>query len=115
MWQYIIPAVATVAVAIIEALAARDRKQAKEDRAAAEQRAAEEKAHREAKEQAREQLLLILVESTGAAIALGEATGHAMQRGHTNGDMEAALEYAATVKHKQKEFLSKQGIHAMWD
>lgn len=104
MEQYIIPAVAAVIVAVIEALAVRDRRAAKK-----------EKAHRDEQEKAREQLLLLLVSSTAAAIALGEATGHAMQRGHTNGDMEAALEYAAKVKHEQKEFLSKQGIHALWD
>ena len=115
MAQYIISALAMIIVAIIEALAAMDRRKAKEDRAAAEKLAAEEKAHRDAQEQAREHLLLILVESTGAAIALGEATGHAMQRGHTNGDMEKALEYAAKVKHKQKDFLSQQGVHALWD
>lgn len=104
MEQYIIPAAATVIVTIIEALAVRDRRAAKK-----------EKAHRDEQEKAREQLLLLLVHSTGAAITLGEATGHAMQRGHTNGDMEAALDYAAKVKHEQKEFLSKQGIHALWD
>lgn len=104
MSEYIIPAVAMVVVAIIEAIAARDRRQVKK-----------EKEHREAQEKAREDLLILLVESTGAAIALGEATGHAMQRGHTNGDMEKALQYASDVKHRQKSFLSEQGIHAMWD
>ena len=32
-----------------------------------------------------------------------------------NGDMHAALDYAAKVKHDQKEFLAKQGIHALYD
>ena len=40
---------------------------------------------------------------------------HAMQRGHTNGDMETALAYATDIKHKQKDFLAKQGIHALLD
>ena len=53
--------------------------------------------------------------STRASIALGEATAHAMQRGHTNGDMEAALKYAADVKHEQKDFLAEQGIHNLFD
>lgn len=104
MEQYIIPALAMVVVAIIEAVAARERSKAKKD-----------KARHEAQERAREELMVLLVESTGAAIALAEATGHAMQRGHTNGDMEAALDYAAQVKHKQKDFLTRQGIHAMQD
>lgn len=67
------------------------------------------------KEQARQELILLLVQSTRASIALGEATSHAMQRGHTNGDMEAALAYATEVKHKQKDFLARQGIHALLD
>lgn len=116
MWQYIIPAAATILVAIIEASAARDRKQAKEDKAAAEQRAAEERKHREAQERAREELLLVLIENTNAAIALGEATARAVQRipdAHCNGDMHAALDYASKVKHRQKDFLAKQGVHAM--
>lgn len=67
------------------------------------------------KEQARQELILLLVQSTRASIALGEATAHAMQRGHTNGDMEAALAYATEIKHKQKDFLARQGIHALLD
>lgn len=67
------------------------------------------------KEQARQELILLLVQSTRASIALGEATAHAMQRGHTNGDTEAALAYATEVKHKQKDFLARQGIHALLD
>lgn len=67
------------------------------------------------KEQARQELILLLVQSTRASIALGEATAHAMQRGHTNGDTEAALAYATEVKHKQKDFLARQGVHALLD
>lgn len=67
------------------------------------------------KEQARQELILLLVQSTRASIALGEATAHAMQRGHTNGDMEAALKYATEIKHKQKDFLARQGVHALLD
>ena len=69
----------------------------------------------EDKNRAQQQLMILLVQSTRASIALGEATAHAMQRGHTNGDMEAALEYAAEVKHQQKNFLAEQGIHNHFD
>ena len=69
----------------------------------------------EKKNQDQQKLFLLIVQSTRASIALGEATAHAMQRGHTNGDMEKALAYAADIKHKQKEFLDKQGIQALWD
>lgn len=67
------------------------------------------------KNKSQQELMLLLVQSTRASIALGEATAHALQRGHTNGDTEAALRYAAGVKHKQKEFLEQQGIHAIME
>lgn len=67
------------------------------------------------KSQAQQRLMVLLVQSTRASIALGEAAAHAMQRGHTNGDMEAALKYAADVKHSQKDFLAEQGIHNIFD
>ena len=69
----------------------------------------------EKKNQDQQKLFLLIVQGTRAVTALGEATAHAMQRGHTNGDMEKALAYAADIKHKQKEFLDKQGIQALWD
>ena len=74
-------------------------------------RAAEEK-----REKNREKQELFLVQGVGAAIALGEATARAVQRipdANCNGDMHAALEYAAKVKHEQKDFLTKQGIQAI--
>lgn len=70
----------------------------------------------EERESAQEELWLLLVQSTGAAIALGEATAKAVQRipdAHCNGDMHAALEYATKIKHSQKDFLAKQGIHSL--
>lgn len=63
-------------------------------------------------------LFLIIVQSTRASIALGEATAKAVQRipdAHCNGDMHSALEYATSIKHKQKEFLDRQGISALLD
>ena len=70
------------------------------------------------KNEDQQELILILVQSTRASIALGEATAKAMQRipdAHCDGDMHAALEYATDIKHKQKEFLDRQGIHALLD
>ena len=81
-----------------------------------EQEALEAKA--EAREKKREQLELVLIQSTSAAIALGEATARAVQRipdAHCNGDMHHALEYAAKVKHDQKDFLMGLGVHALHD
>ena len=70
------------------------------------------------KNEDQQELILILVQSTRASIALGEATAKAVQRipdAHCNGDMHSALEYATDIKHKQKEFLDQQGIHALLD
>lgn len=83
-----------------------------------EKRIAKRDEAREAKDAAQEELLLLIVQSNGAAIALGEATARAVQRipdAHCNGDMHDALEYATSIKHKQKDFLAKQGIHALQD
>lgn len=69
------------------------------------------------RENAREELLLLVVQSTGAAVALGEATAKAVQSipsACCNDDMNAALSYANEVQSKQKTFLSRQGIHALW-
>lgn len=81
----------------------------------------EEKEHQkeqEKREKLREKQELLLVQGVGAAIALGEATAKAVQRipdAHCNGDMHTALEYAAKVKHAQKDFLTQQGIEALYD
>lgn len=72
--------------------------------------------HAEDLDKAQKNFFLLMVQSTGAAIALGEATAKAVQRipdAHCNGDMHAALAYAADIKHKQKDFLAKQGIDAL--
>lgn len=82
----------------------------------AEQQAMEQRA--EARELQREKLEIMVVQSTSAAIALGEATARAVQRipdAHCNGDMHAALDYAAKIKHQQKDFLTGLGIHALHD
>ena len=63
---------------------------------------------------ARERNEVLLVRSVGAAIALGEATTTALKNGHANGETEAALEYAKRIKHEQKDFLTEQGIHALY-
>lgn len=89
------------------------KKDAERDKKEAENRKKEEE-----REKLREKNELLLVQSVGAAIALGEATARAVQRipdAHCNGDMHAALEYAAKVKHEQKEFLTAQGIGALFD
>lgn len=71
-------------------------------------------AERDEKEAIREKQEFLMVKSIGAAIALGEASAIALKNGHTNGETEAALEYARQVKHEQKDFLTKQGIEAIF-
>lgn len=74
--------------------------------------------NREERERLREENEVLLLQSVNAAIALGEATAKAVQRipdAHCNGDMHAALEYAARVKHEQKDFLTRQGLGSLYD
>jgi hypothetical protein len=71
---------------------------------------------REERERNREELDLVILKSTTAALSLGEATAKAVQRipeAHCNGDMHSALAYVAQVKFEQKDFLTKLGIHAL--
>lgn len=72
---------------------------------------------REKKEATREKQEFLVVKGIGAALALGEATAEAVARipdAHCNGDMHSALEYAKRIKHEQKDFLTKQGIEAIF-
>jgi len=69
------------------------------------------------KEEARKQNEIIIIESVNASIALAEATALAVQRipdAKCNGDMHSALEYANKIKHKHRDFITKQGINALY-
>ena len=71
-----------------------------------------------AQEQGQKDLFVLVVQGTNAAIALGEATARAVQRipdAHCNGDMHDALDYAADIKHKQKDLLTRQGVSSLMD
>lgn len=77
---------------------------------------AEKEQKAEDRERNREEFEMMLLQMNTAAIALGEATAKAVQRipdAKCNGDMHAALDYATRVKHDQKDFLAKLGIHAL--
>lgn len=65
---------------------------------------------RKVAEEMREEFDIMIIESVNSAIALGEATATALKNGHTNGETDGALEYARSVKHKQKEFLTRKGV-----
>lgn len=69
------------------------------------------------KDAARRKNEVIIIESVNAAIALGEATARAVQHipdANCNGEMSAALKYATDIKHKHKDFITKQGIEALY-
>ena len=69
------------------------------------------------KDDARKQNEIIVLKGVNAAIALGEATARAVQRipdAHCNGDMHQALAYAEKNKHEQKDFLTEQGVEAIY-
>ena len=111
MPEYVFTGIIAVIVAVIEALAAKDRRQCEKIRKAEAEAAAE-------RENAREKIMVQLINSSNAAIALGEATARAVQRipdAHCNGDMSTALDYAAKIKHSMRDELTRQGVHAMWE
>lgn len=65
-------------------------------------------------DKAREKNEFLLIKSVGAAIALGEATAHALRDGKCNGEITAALEYAQRIKHEQKDFMTEQGVKNLY-
>lgn len=63
-----------------------------------------------------EDFLLLMLQSTRAAVVLSQATARAVQRipdAHCNGDMHKALEYADKIQAKEKDFLMQLGVHAL--
>lgn len=117
-----IPSAVTVAIvgffvwllerSIVKRETARKEEDAKREKA----REAEEaklEAERTKQENSRKVFEKNLLASTNAALAVSEATARAVQRipdAHCNGDMHAALNYAAKIKHEQRDFLAAQGI-----
>lgn len=73
---------------------------------------------RETKDENREKLIISLIQTASASMALSEATARAVQRipeAHCNGDMHGALNYAERVKRQQKDFLTKIGVHSIYE
>lgn len=117
-----IPSALTVAIvgffvwllerSIVKRETARAEEEARREKA----RAAEDaklEAERTKQENSRKVFEKNLLASTNAALAVSEATARAVQRipdAHCNGDMHAALNYAAKIKHEQRDFLAAQGI-----
>ena len=70
---------------------------------------AERKA-REEQEAARKAYEGFQVQVLTAVTKLSEANAIALQNGKCNGETHAALEYLTDVRHKQRDFLIKQGL-----
>lgn len=117
-----IPSAVTVAIVgffvwlLERSIVKRETARAEEDAKREKARAAEDaklEAERVKQENSRKAFEKNLLATSNAALALGEATARAVQRipdAHCNGDMHAALNYAAKIKHEQRDFLAAQGI-----
>lgn len=117
-----IPSAVTVAIVgffvwlLERSIVKRETARAEEDAKLEKAREAEEaklEAERTKQENSRKVFEKNLLASTNAALAVSEATARAVQRipdAHCNGDMHAALNYAAKIKHEQRDFLAAQGI-----
>lgn len=117
-----IPSALTVAIVgffvwlLERSIVKRETTRAEEEAKREKARAAEEaklEAERAKQENSRKAFEKNLLATSNAALALGEATARAVQRipdAHCNGDMHAALNYAAKIKHEQRDFLAAQGI-----
>lgn len=94
MWQYIIPALAAVAVALIEARAAKERKQTKE-----------QKAKEELREARRAEESRLSMQMMYATLQLSVVTANALTGGHNNGNVEQAKRAAEKAETEYQAFL----------
>lgn len=94
--QYLIPAGATILVAIIEALAARDRKKTRAAHEADEQR-----------EKKRTEEMRLSMKMMNATLQLSIVTANALTGGHNNGNVERAKQAAQEAEAEYQAFLQK--------
>ena len=96
MWQYIIPAISAIVVAVVEALAARDRKKAK---------SREDALKRHEQQRAEETRLAMALNS--ATLQLCVVTANALTGGHNNGNVERAKEAARKAEADYDAFVQR--------
>ena len=75
-------------------------------------------AEQDKKEEARAKSEMYIIAGLNATMALGEATARAVQRipdAKCNGDMTRALAYVDQIKHEQREFMTEQGVHHIYN
>lgn len=101
-WPTLISAAAAVAVALIEAFAARERKRYKADRERAERRAA-----------LRAQESQLSMEMMSANNALTLIIAKKLTGQHTNGDVEEAMSAAQKAQHDYQSFLEQTTARQM--
>ena len=93
MSQYIIAGVFAVIVALIEAVAAKDRRRAKADR------------------EMRERESRLSMELMSATCELSLVTAIALKEGHTNGTLEPAVNRAKKAESDYQDFLKDVAAH----
>lgn len=95
MWQYIIPAAATVMVAIVEAIAAKGRKDSKD------------------KEMRRQEEMRLSMQMMSATLQLSVVTANALTGGHNNGNVERAKAAAEKAESEYQAFLQDTSAHVI--
>lgn len=101
MWQYIIPAICTIVVTIIEAMAQKDRKAAAEDRERTQKE--QERIEHNAVIRARESRLSMDMMSANSELC--DVIAIAVSGGRTNGNVEAARQKAQAARDAYNTFL----------
>ncbi|MBR5948223.1 MAG: hypothetical protein IKZ82_06190 [Clostridia bacterium] len=96
MWQYIIPAVSAVIVALIEARAAKERKQTKA-----------QKEKEEMREERRAEESRLSMQMMSATLQLSVVTANALTGGHNNGNVETAKHAAQAAQEEYQAFLQR--------
>lgn len=96
MEQYVIPGLFTVLVAIIELIAAKDRKQSKKD---------QERLKRHEQQRAKETKLQM--EMNSATLQLCIVTSNALTGGHNNGNVERARQAAKDAEEEYNAYIQE--------
>lgn len=102
LWQYIIPALATIGVAIIELIAHRDRKRIKE-----------ENEERDRKAALRDEESRCSMQMMYATMQLSIVNANALTGGHNNGNVEQARFEAQKAEAEYQHFLQKVAAAAI--
>ena len=102
MWEGIISGIFMVIVAIIEAIAYKERKRTKEFT---------EKMDLRSERRAEESMLSMQMMS--ATLQLSTVTANALTGGHNNGNVQAAKEAAEKVEREYREFLQRVASRAI--